>query len=246
METMLIKEQYKVVRALDVREDYAFLETVDIKDREKSACLLNLYEGNLLPVYLDVFDRLKGCPGYRGAFIADGSLAAVFEHTEGTSIDQVFYRGAKIGWQTRLEFAELLLHSALSMANDPPEVSCAAMLSENVLTDLTGGRLRFRRKILPMEGMNSRELVYLTVDQLEKILIRRFESPLVELEFLQRLADGECRSVVRLYALWREYKDAIAAAYEANEKKNILKRWISNLWNCVKWKWNERKRGEGL
>lgn len=246
METMLIKEQYKVIRALDVQESYAFLETVDIKDREKTACLLNLYEGDLLPVYLDVFDRLQDCPAYHGAFIAEGSLAAAFEHTEGTSIDQVFYRGAKVDWRTRLEFAELLLHSALSMANYPPEVSCAVMLSENVLTDLIGGRLRFRWKILPMEGMNGRELVYLTVDQLEKILIRRFESPLVELEFLQRLADGECRSVVRLYALWRESKDAIAAAYEAGEKKNFIKRWCSNLWKCVKWKWKQRRRGDGL
>ena len=246
METMLIKERYKVIRALDVQENYAFLETVDIKDREKTACLLNLYEEDLLPVYLDVFDRLEGCSGYQGAFIADGSLVAAFAHCEGTSIDQVFYRGAKIDWQTRMEFAEMLLHSALSMANYPPEVSCAAMLSENVLTDLTGGQLRFRWKILPMEGMNGRELVYLTVDQLEKILIRRFESPLVELEFLQRLADGECRSVVRLYSLWRESKDAIAAAYEANEKKNIIKRWLSNLWTCIKWKWKQRKRGDGL
>lgn len=246
METMLIKERYKVIRALDAQENYAFLETVDIKDRDKSACLLNLYEAELLPVYLDVFDRLEACPAYQGSFIADGTLVSVFEHSEGTSIDQVFYRGAKVDWQARLEFAELLLHSALSMANYPPEISCAVMLSENLLTDLPGRRLRFRWKILPMEGMNGRELVYLTVDQLQKILIKRFESPMEELEFLLRLEHGECRSVVRLYSLWRESKDAIAAAYAAREQKNIIKRWFSDLWKCIKWKWKQRQRGEGL
>ena len=77
MQTMLIKERYKVVRALEVQENYAFLETVDIKDREKTTCLLNLYEAELLPVYLDVYDRLEACPAYRGAFIADGSLVSL-------------------------------------------------------------------------------------------------------------------------------------------------------------------------
>jgi len=246
VETMLIKERYKVIRVLDVQENYAFLETVDIKDRQKTACLLNLYEAELLPVYLDVYDRLEACPAYRGAFIADGSLVSVFDYVDGPSIDQVFYRGAKVDWQTRLAFAELLLHSALSMANYPPEVSCAGMLSENVLPDLAGGRLRFRWKVLPMEGMNSRELVYLTVDQLQKILIRRFESPMEELAFMQRLEDGECRSVVRLYSLWRESKDAIAAAYAAAQEKNVIKRFFSNLWKHIKWKWKQRKRGDGL
>lgn len=242
MQTMLIKERYKVIRALEVQENYAFLETVDIKDRDKTACLLNVYEAELLPVYLDVFDRLEACPAYRGAFIADESLISVFDCCEGTSIDEVFYRGARIDWRTRLEFAELLLHSALSMANYPPEVCCAAMLSENVMVDLSGARLRFRWKVLPLEGMNGRELVYLTVDQLQKILIKRFESPLEELELLQRLGSGECQSVVRLYSVWRESKDAIAAAYEANEKKNFVKRWLSYLWNHVKWNWKQRKK----
>jgi len=246
VETMLIKERYKVIRVLDVQENYAFLETVDIKDREKTACLLNLYEAELLPVYLDVFDRLEDCLGYQGAFIADGSLVSVFEHCEGTSIDQVFYRGAKVDWQVRLDFAELLLHSALSMANYPPEISCAAMLSENILTDLVGERLRFRWKILPLEGMNGRELVYLTVDQLRKILIRRFESPLEEMEFLQRLESGECHSVVRLYSLWRESKDTIAAAYGEACKKNVVQRFFFNLWKNIKWSWQQRKRGAVL
>ena len=242
MQTMLIKEKYKVIRAVDVHENYAFLEAVDIKDRDKSACLLNIYEEELLPVYLDVFDRLENCPGYRGAFIADSSLVAVFEHCDGSNIDQVFYRGADVDWRTRLEFAEQLLHHALSMANDPPEISCAVMLSENVLPDLAGRRLQFRWRILPMEGMNGRELVYLTVDQLKKILLRRFWSPIEELEFMQRLEDGECRSVIRLYSLWREYKASIEAAYVKDEEKNIIKRFFSALWKNVKWKWKQRKK----
>ena len=40
---MLVRERYKVVWVLDAREDYAFAEAVDILDREKGACLLNIY-----------------------------------------------------------------------------------------------------------------------------------------------------------------------------------------------------------
>ena len=242
MQTMLIKEQYKVIRALEVREDYAFLETVDIKDRDKATCLLNLYEGKYLPVYLDVFDRLKDCPEYGGAFVADGSLAAVFSCTKGDPIDQIFYRGAKVDWQTRMVFAELLLHKALSMANYPPEVSCAAMLAENLLVDFPGRRLLTQWQVLPLEGMNGRELVYLTIDHLKKILIRRFDSPMEELEFMQRLEDGACRSVVQLYSLWRESRQTIEEAYSNTGKKNFVSRWFSHLWKNIKWQWKQRKK----
>ena len=38
MDTMLVRERYKVVQVLDVRENYAFVEAVDILDREKNSC----------------------------------------------------------------------------------------------------------------------------------------------------------------------------------------------------------------
>lgn len=242
MHTMLIKERYKVVRALAVQKSYAFLETVDIKDRDKAACLLNIYEEELLPVYLDVFDRLSDCPDFLGAFIAEGSLVSVFEYRDGCTIDQIFYRGASMDWRLRIEFAELLLHKALTMANYPPEISCAAMLSDNLLVDLSGRRLLSRWQIVPMEGMNGRELVYLAVDHLKKILIKRFESPMEELEFMYRLDNDECRSVIQLYSLWRMSRNTIEEAYGVNKKKNAIRRWFSHLWTNIKWKMRKKKR----
>lgn len=52
MEDLLVRERYKVIRVLEVRENYAFAEAVDILDRENRLCLLNVYEGPLLRDYL--------------------------------------------------------------------------------------------------------------------------------------------------------------------------------------------------
>lgn len=242
METMLIRESYKVVRSLDVREDYAFLEGVNIRDREKSACLLNLYEGKSLPVYLDLYDRMGSCPGFREMFIADGTLVTVFDPVEGPDIDQVFFRGADVTWQERLEMAELLLHKALTLSELPSEIGCAAMLTENLIVDLPGRRIRTRWHVAPMGEMNGRELVYLTVDQLRKILLERFASPKEELAFLDLLEGDPCHSVVQLYSLWRQWQDVIRKGYEAQFDMNVIRRWFGRLWRFCKRKWKRKAR----
>ena len=60
-------------------------------------------------------------------FLEGESLVTVFDDCGGVPIDQVFYRGDRHSWQTRLDYAQALLHRALSMADLPPEVSCAAV-----------------------------------------------------------------------------------------------------------------------
>lgn len=234
MDTLLVRERYKIVRVLDAWEDYAFAEAVDILDREQSACLLNIYEGPLLRSYLPCFDRVRGCPGFRGMFLEGESLVTVFEPCRGKPIDLVFYRGARFDWRTRLDYAEKLLHRALSMADLPAEVSCAAMLSENVLISETDREIRLCFKIIPLEGMNPRELVYLVGDQLGKILLPQADTPGEQLDFLDEAAGGGCGTIVQLYSLWRERQGRIQAAYEELEKMNFVRRWLSLLWGRVK------------
>ena len=137
MNTVLIRERYKVVRVLYSEPDYAFVEAVDIQERETPTRQINLYEGELLHRYgrlcagIDPAD----CPAFQGMFLCGDTLAAVFEDCGGVPIDQVFYKGDRWPLADRLEFAELVLHRALEMANLPPEISCAAMLSENLCVD---------------------------------------------------------------------------------------------------------------
>ena len=173
MEALLVRERYKVVRVLRAEECYAFAEAVDILDREKGTCLLNIYEGPLLRTYLPYFDQMQSCPAFRGMFLDGESLVTVFDDCVGTPIDQVFYRGDRHHWRTRLDYAQRLLHQALSMADLPAAVSCAAMLSENVRIDFKSGTLALRFQVVPLEGMVPRELVYLTCDQLRKVVLPR-------------------------------------------------------------------------
>lgn len=234
VDALLVRERYKVVRVLDAREDYVFAEAVDILDREQRTCLLNIYEGPWLRAYLPCFDRMRSCSAFQGMFLENESMVTVFEDCRGRPIDQVFFRGAAMDWRLRLDYAGQLLHQALNMADLPAQVSCAAMLSENVLISENDSEVRLRFKVVPMEGMNPRELVYLTGDQLGKILLPQLSTPVEQLDFLDELRRGECATIVQLYSLWRERRERIQAAYEGLEAKNFVHRWASLLWGRIK------------
>lgn len=242
MDALLVRERYKVIRVLAVRTDYACVQAVDIMDREVRSCLLNIYEGSLLREYLSCFDRLRDCPAFLDMFLEGDSLVTVFEDREGSNIDQVFYLEDRWTWRKRLDYADQLLAQALNLADLPAPVSCAAMRSENVLVDVNSGRLLLRFQVVPMEGMGPRELVYLTCDQLRKILRSRFESPWEELELMDELSRRPPEGVVQLYALWRAKRDGIQAAYETQERGNFFNRFIQRLVIQIKWRLFGRRR----
>lgn len=243
METGLIRERYKVIRMLDSAPGYTFLAVVDILDREKKTCLLNVYEGDLRPLYMPYFDRLRGCPDFLEMFMDGEKLVLAFADCEGQTIDRVFCRGISVPWQTRLTYADLLFREALALADLPPAISCAAMLSENVFVDTTTERVRLRFKAVPMGEMNPRELALLTGDQMKKILLRRVVSPPAELAYLDLLDRGEAKNIVQMYGMWKTHREKIQAAYEEMEKKTLLHRGAILLWTNLKRWLRKKKRG---
>ena len=226
MRSLLIRERYKVVRVICAQPGYALLEAVDISDRETPSCLINLYEGELLHRYARICTgiRKEDCPAFRGIFLENGTLAVAFDRFEGEGIDKLFYKGDAWNWQDRLAFTELVLHRALSLANLPPEVSCAALLSDNLLFDLTNRRVNIRWMLTPMEEMNPREAALLAADQVKKILPRSLRAGDAEEQFLDRLDAGLFRNVVALYGCWREAEAAIRTEREEFERRNFLRR----------------------
>ena len=59
METLLIRDRFKVVRVIAAQPGYALLEAVDIYDRETPSCLLNLYEGEHLRRYARICSAIR-------------------------------------------------------------------------------------------------------------------------------------------------------------------------------------------
>jgi hypothetical protein len=236
MESMLIRERFKVVRVIALQQDYALLEAVDISDRETPSCLLNLYEGQYLHRYARICSGLRkeDCDAFRGMFLEKGTLVTAFDRSDGAPIDSLFYRGDAWTWEERLAFAEQFLHRALSLANVPPELSCAALLSENVLFDQKAGCVRLRWMLRPMEDMNARETALLAADQVKKLLPRTLSAGAAEQRFLDRLDAGDLRNVVALYGAWREAEKAIRDEREAFYKKNFIRRGLIMLGRAIR------------
>jgi hypothetical protein len=236
MGSLLIRERYKVVAVAAMQPGYALLEAVDIADRETPSCLLNLYEGDLLHRYARICSEIRkeDCPEFRGMFLEKGTLVAAFDRRTGNGIDSVFYLGDRWDWQDRLKYAELFLHRALGLANLPPEVSCAALLSDNLLVDTKNESVDIRWMLRPLEEMNPREAALLAVDQVRKILPRTLKAGPEEQKFLDQLEAGEFSGVVTLYGRWREAEKAIRAEREEFEAKNIIRRGLTLLGRAIR------------
>lgn len=236
MGSLLIRERYKVVAVAAMQPGYALLEAVDIADRETPSCLLNLYEGDLLHRYARICSEIRkeDCPEFRGMFLERGTLVAAFSRRSGDTIDSYFYLGDEWGWRDRLKYTELLLHRALGFANLPPEVSCAALLSENLIFDRKNECVDIRWMLQPMEEMNPREAALLASDQVRKILPRSLKAGPEEQKFLDQLEGGEFSSLVALYGRWREAEKAIRAEREGFEEKNIIRRGLILLGRAIR------------
>ena len=227
MDGILIRERYKVVQVLWRAENYAAVEAVDIQERENPTLLMNLYGGELLHRYGEIYAGMKDCPAYRGMFLEDGALAAVFQPPrQGVPIDWLFFRGDKWSWSDRLNAAGAMMHLALSLAALPPEVSCAALCSDNLLLN--------RFLIRPMGEMTPRELTLLAGDQLKKLLPRRWDSCDQQIEMLERLELGDFPSIVPMYAWWRREEEEIRSDAEALAHKNFVSRFFLLLWKNMK------------
>lgn len=249
MESLLIKERYKVIYVLYAEEDYAALQAVDIQSREKTSYLLNVYEGDLLKPYLRAFHELRGCGAYRDMFLWENSLVTVFDLREGTGFDRVFFRGAKLDWKLRMQTAQTLFHEALAMSDFPPQISCGAFLTENIQVIQEEKRIVMNYAIRPLPEMNRRELVFLLTDQIRKVLLLRWDSPRSERRFVRQLCRGEETSPVAVYRQWTLAQPEIQADYERIQKKAALARWLYLLfmnlrdWAEVHIKNRKRKGG---
>ena len=235
MDGILIRERYKVVQVLWRAENYAAVEAVDIQERENPTLLMNLYGGELLHRYGEIYAGMKDCPAYRGMFLEDGALAAVFQPPrQGVPIDWLFFRGDKWSWSDRLNAAGAMMHLALSLAALPPEVSCAALCSDNLLLHPDEGAACARFLIRPMGEMTPRELTLLAGDQLKKLLPRRWDSCDQQIEMLERLELGDFPSIVPMYAWWRREEEEIRSDAEALAHKNFVSRFFLLLWKNMK------------
>lgn len=236
METILIRERYKIVQILYMAKDYMLAEAVDIQDRETPGCLINLYGGELLHRYGRIYAEVDAgrCPAFRRVFLENNTLAAVFADSRGIPVDRMFYRKDGWDWVARMEYAEAFLHAALLLEDLPPEVGCAALRAENVLFPTYRRAVELRFAVLPMEEMNRRELALMAGDHVQKILPGRLRDPDSEIAFLRAIRRGAFPSMVAMYSAWRETRDQIQAGYEEWDKKNWLKKGTTLLKRAVK------------
>lgn len=236
MQSIVIKNKYKVIQVLHTEEWFAAFLTVDIDSREKKEYLVNVYEGELTKQYIGCFNSLRHCPEFIEMFAGEGMLAAVFTYREGIHIDSMFFKGAEVDWQVRIKYAQLLFHLGLAVCAFPPEIGCTALLSRNLALQPGDETLGVNYITQPMEGLNARELTLLVSDQVKKVLLRRFASPSAELALLETLDAGVFENAKELYAYWIRSKDALIAEYEKIYGKTAIARGLYLLFlNMGRW-----------
>ncbi|MDR0858889.1 MAG: hypothetical protein LBN97_07660 [Oscillospiraceae bacterium] len=237
----VIKAKYKVTQILGLRKDYATLSAVNIMERERGEYILNVYESDALSRrYAAIYDELLHCPDFIEIFLSDNALIAVFKASYGKPIDDVFYKGANLpavekgeaAWETRLHYAEALMHLALTISDFPLEISCAALLSENLYIDNNTFQVRYA--VSPLAAADKREFRYLLGDQMFKILLPAVSAPKLLGAFLEKFYSEEADSITKLYSEWRELLPEITNAYKEFFAKTLLARGIAVITNTLK------------
>lgn len=228
MEGVLIRGRYKVTRVLYAEQDYALLEAVDIQERENPSCLMNLYEGEAALRYGRLCSGLtaEDCSAFQQIFLDEGTLFLCLQLEKGQPIDQLFYRGDEWTWQERIDWTEKVLHRLMTLSNLPPELSCAAAHSENLLMDTSLEQVGLRWMFFPLEGVTKRDLAVLACDQALKTLSWTLDAPDAEWSFRRRMRRGAFHSMAELYSAWRQVKEEIAEGHKSFETASFVKKVI--------------------
>lgn len=230
---LFIKKRYRVTQTLAAQEDYAAFLAVDVEDRDNRRVLINVYEGESRKHYVQQLSSVTNVPEFGGITMDGRSLCAFFTHFDGPGINDVFYRGAKHDWQTRLFYAGELFHLALRLSQTVPEIGCAAFRSENLIVKTEEERLVVNCVLRPVPYASQREMVFLLIDQVLKVLLTRWDSAPKEVEFTTVLAASEFSSIPALYSYWLEYERAIRAQYTAIDKKSSFHKFFYRLFQNI-------------
>lgn len=235
METIIVSGRYKVTHIIHARPDFCVMRAVDIEDRAQKEVLLNVFEGEYLKKGLNWFDGLEGCREFIECFVSGSSFVAVFRAPDGRGeqIDRIFCRGAEVDWEQRLYYADELMLDSLACADYPYEISCALMLSQNLIISQTDESLSHIWAIYPLPEANEREFLYLLSDQLKKILLERWGDTDSERNFIAEL-DASPHTTAQSYAIWLDYKDKITAEYQMLYSKGVLQRQLYLVFRAIK------------
>lgn len=238
----LILGQYKVVRVLKLREDYAAVQAVDILDRQQRMRLLNIYEGAQARHYAQVFLNIRRCPEYLGIQMDGESLIAVFEWRDAPQIDSVFFADSGQDYHVRLDYAELLFRLVLSVWDQPAELGCAAMRSSNLCVLGLDEKLWVNYCIEPTEEkLSKREIICLAADQARKILLQTWKTETEQRRFVLELTGGRWKDAVRLNSAWNAARIQIEEAYAKRENHRLIRRVFGRLLMNIKWRREEKE-----
>lgn len=238
----LILGQYKVIRVLKMRENYAAVQAVDILDRQQSIRLLNIYEGAAARRYAQVFMAVHHCPEFLGTRLDGESLIAVFTWRDAPLIDSVFFADSGQNWLDRLSYAELLFRFVLNLWDQPAELGCAALSSNNLCVLELDQKLCVNYCVEPTEKkLNQRELICLAGDQAKKILLQTWNAELPQRRFLLELVGGRWKDAVQLNSAWNIARPQIEEAYTKRENRLLIGRTFGRLIMNIRWRREEKR-----
>ena len=238
----LILGQYKVIRVLKMRENYAAVQAVDILDRQQNIRLLNIYEGAAARRYAQVFMTVRHCPEFLGTRLDGESLIAVFMWRDAPLIDSVFFADSGQNWPERLDYAERLFRLVLSLWDQPAELGCAALRSSNLCVLGLDQKLWVNYCVEPTEKkLSQRELICLTGDQAKKILFQTWKTETLQRRFLLELTGGRWKDAIRLNSAWNAVRPQIEEAYTVRENRLLIRRTLGRLIMNLRWKREEKE-----
>lgn len=226
MSRPIVNGKYKIIKVLssDWQYEASVCHNVTLKN-DYAMNVVNIYKGkeaikSFLPLYFGM--TTDTCREFEEIICSEGTVSAVFEYHSGEEVADFFGKHPTEAYDEKLEYAELLLRSALELDMVDDRIA-ACVLKQGVVLDPRSRKFHFNYIISPdvepESGFRAKRL-----GEMMTAIFRPNRYLPVEIEdFCLELCNGKYGSCVEIYSTWKQVREAAEATRKQYLKESFLK-----------------------
>ena len=226
MSRPIVNGKYKIIKVLsnDWQYEASVCHNVTLKN-DYAMNVVNIYKGkeaikSFLPLYFGM--TADTCREFEEIICSEGTVSAVFEYHSGEEVAGFFGKHPAEAYDEKLEYAELLLRSALELDMVDDRIA-ACVLKQGVVLDPTSRKIHFNYIITPdvpvEDGFRSQGLGVL----MQKIFKPNRYLPAEIEDFCQNMAAGGFGSCVEIYSTWKSIQEDAERTRKLYLKESFFK-----------------------
>ena len=226
MDKPIVNGKYKIIKVLssDWQYEASVCLNVTLKN-DYAMSVVNIYRSKqaiqeFLPLYYGMTPDT--CREFEEIICSDRAVSAVFRYHSGEDVLSFFKARRLQTFEEQMEYAELLLRSALELDIVDDRIA-ACVLKQGVVIDPKSRKIHFNYVISPdvpvEEHFRSKELGAV----MKAIFVPNRYLPAEIEDLCEDMAEGKYKSCVEIYSTWKSIQEAADSTRKLYMKESFFK-----------------------